>query len=91
MTLAITAIVAAAALSGVVFATPQQVMAGGNGHRHHDNNNGIRVDQQVNQQNQCSGQPPQALQRETAAAMVATPGPSTLCVNQGNNSADVGH
>jgi hypothetical protein len=56
MTLAITAIVAAAALATVAFAIPQQVMAGGYRH-HHDhqhNNNGIKVDQQVNQENNCT-------------------------------------
>ena len=53
-TLAITAIVAAAALTGVAFAIPQQVMAGvafaipqqvmagGYGHRHHNNHKLIR-------------------------------------------------
>ncbi len=50
MTLTITAIVAAAALASVAFAVPQQVMAGG----HHDNNNAINVDQQINQLNDCT-------------------------------------
>ena len=54
ITLAITAIVAAAALATIAFAAPQQVMAGG--HHNHNNNShdGIKVDQQVNQENQCS-------------------------------------
>ena len=54
-TLVVAAIVAAA-LTGVAFAIPQQVMAGGYGHRHHNNNNhngnSIRVNQAVNQLNQ---------------------------------------
>jgi hypothetical protein len=54
MTLAITAIVAAAALATVAFATPQQVMAGGHNHHGHNNDNGIKVDQQVNQANNCN-------------------------------------
>jgi archaellin len=55
VTLAITAIVAAAALATVAFAVPQQAMAGGH-HNHHDHNsnNGIKVDQQVNQLNNCT-------------------------------------
>ena len=56
MTIAITAIVAAAALATVAFAIPQQVLAGGYGHHHHhhNNHNGIKVDQQTNQLNACS-------------------------------------
>lgn len=78
MTLAITAIVAAAALATVAFAVPQQVMAYRHSHHH---NNSIKVDQQVNQQNQCSGQ-----LKEWVAA---TPPGSTVCVNQGNNNAEI--
>lgn len=57
-TLAIAAIVVAAALSGVAFAVPQQVMAGGYGHHNHNHNhnNGIRVDQQISQLNACTNQ-----------------------------------
>lgn len=84
MTLAITAIVAAAALATVAFAVPQQVMA----YRHnHHNNNRIKVDQQVNQANLCSGQSPDM----TEWVMTTPPGSSTVCVNQGSNSADIGH
>ncbi len=54
ITLAITAIVAAAALATVAFAVPQQVMAGGHHHQH--NNNVIKVDQQINQENNCTNQ-----------------------------------
>jgi archaellin len=53
ITLAITAIVAAAALATVAFAVPQQVMAGGH-HNHNNNSNGIKVDQQINQLNNCT-------------------------------------
>jgi hypothetical protein len=52
MTLAITAIVAAAALATVAFAAPQQVMAGG----HQQHNKGIRVNQEINQLNACTNQ-----------------------------------
>jgi hypothetical protein len=56
MTIAITAIVAAAALATVAFAIPQQVLAGGYGHHHHhhNNHNGLKVDQQTNQLNACT-------------------------------------
>ena len=56
MTLAITAIVAAAALATVAFAVPPQAMAWGHHHHHNHNNhnNGIRVDQQINQENNCT-------------------------------------
>ena len=55
--IAITVIVAAAALATVAFAIPQQVLAGGYGHHHHhhhNNHNGIKVDQQTNQLNACT-------------------------------------
>jgi hypothetical protein len=92
-TLAIAAIVAAAALSGVAFAIPQQVMAGGYGHRHHNNNhnaNSIKVDQQINQLNACNG-------TSSAPDHVATglstdntgSGSGTVCLNTADNSADI--
>ena len=56
MTLAITAIVAAAALATVAFAAPQQVMAGGHNHHGHNNDKGIRVNQEANQLNTCNNQ-----------------------------------
>ncbi len=96
-TLAIAAIVAAAALTGVAFAIPQQVMAGGYyGHRHHNNNhngNSIKVDQQINQLNACNG-------TGSAPDHVATglttgnggSGSATVCLNNADNSADIhGH
>ena len=84
MTLAIAAIVAAAALTTVAFAAPQQVMAYRHHHHHNDNHKNIKVDQQVNQQNQCSGQPPE-LQNLAMMRQVH----STLCINEGNNSAEI--
>jgi hypothetical protein len=73
ITLAITAIVAAASVATIVFTVPQQVMAGGYHHHyhHHNNNhkNGIMVDQQINQENNCTNQ--------------------TLCANTGNNQANI--
>ena len=55
MTLAITAIVAAASLASVGLAVTQQAIA--STHNHHNNDQkGIKVDQQVSQENQCNGQ-----------------------------------
>lgn len=55
---------------------------------HHNNNhNGIKVDQQVNQENQCNRQPP----KEMDASWVETQNPSTMCVHVGENQADIGH
>ena len=55
--LAITPIVAAAALAlaAVIFAIPQQAFAWGH-HHHHNHNNGNRIDvnQTINQENDCS-------------------------------------
>ena len=87
ITLAITAIIAAASLATVAFAVPQQVMAYRHQHPHNDNHKSIRVDQQVNQENQCSGQLPGRI----AFASLMERAPSTVCVNEGNNSADIGH
>ncbi len=56
MTLGITAIVVAAGLATVGFAVPQQVMAGGHHNHHNNNDNGIKVDQQINQLNNCTDQ-----------------------------------
>jgi hypothetical protein len=56
ITLAITAIVAAAALTTVAFAVPQQVMAWGHHYYHHNSSNSIRVNQEINQLNACTNQ-----------------------------------
>jgi len=87
-TLAIAAIVAAVALTGVAFAIPQQVMAGGHRHGHNHDSNGVKVDQQVNQENQCNGQQPKSMD---LAAPQNPSEPSTTCVNLGENQADIGH
>jgi hypothetical protein len=55
VTLAIAAIIAATALTAAAFAIPQQVLAGGH-HNHNSNHNGnsLKVDQQINQLNNCT-------------------------------------
>ena len=89
MTLAITAIVAAAALATIAFAVPQQVMAGG--HRHH-NSNSIRVDQQVNQANLCSTDLTHlSVTGVREAAAQQAPESNTVCANIGSNNATIGH
>jgi hypothetical protein len=89
-TLAIVTIVAALALTGVAFAVPKQVLA----YKHHYNHNSITVDQQINQANLCTGVTPddgeeeesvQAESQETEEAASA----QTVCLNTGNNSADI--
>ncbi|HET7148205.1 MAG TPA: hypothetical protein VFI73_06855 [Candidatus Nitrosopolaris sp.] len=51
VTLAVVAMVAAMTLTAVAFAIPQQVLA----YRHHHNhNNNLKVDQQINQLNNCT-------------------------------------
>jgi hypothetical protein len=96
-TLAIAAIVAAAALTGVAFAIPQQVMAGGYGHRHHNNHNGnsIKVNQAVNQLNACSTTSPSppdnvlSKDTQTGGGNQGGSGSSTVCLNSGDNNADI--
>jgi hypothetical protein len=93
-TLVVAAIVAAAALTGVAFAIPQQVMAGGYyGHRHHNNNhngNSIRVNQAVNQLNACNGTSSEpTLVRGAMSTDNGGSSSSTLCLNTGSNSADI--
>jgi hypothetical protein len=98
VTLAIVAVVAAMTLTAVAFAIPQQALA----YKHHNNHkNSIKVDQQVNQQNSCTGVPVLA-----RLGPMTTPGPSTMsltggsvsdgssvsgtiCLNQGENSVDI--
>jgi hypothetical protein len=76
ITLGIVAIVAAIALTGVAFTIPQQALAGG--HHNNHNSNSVKVDQQVNQQNNCTG-PLVLPQWDT----------STDCQNFGDNHADI--
>ena len=74
--LAVATIVAAMAVTGIsAMATP--AFAGG----HHHNNNGIKVHQSINQANICSGPSP--------TEAVRGPSPTTLCVNDGSNNADI--
>ncbi|MFZ0896287.1 MAG: hypothetical protein WAZ77_17445 [Candidatus Nitrosopolaris sp.] len=99
-TLAIASIVVAVALAGVAFATPQQVLAGGH-HNHKDKSNSVKVDQQINQQNACSTPtqtppPPPPANNSSGQPLehsdaVDTTGSSssTICLNSGNNSADI--
>jgi hypothetical protein len=82
--LGIVAIVAALALTGVAFAVPQQALAGGHHYKHNNHNsNSIKVDQQINQLNQCTGVPPDNIRT------LDNSGSSTVCLNQGDNSADI--
>jgi archaellin len=53
VTLGIAAVVAAVALTAVAFAIPQQAFAH-YGHHNHHNSNSIKVDQQINQLNNCT-------------------------------------
>jgi len=88
-TLAIIAIVAALALSGVAFAVPQQVLA----YKHHHNHNSIKVDQQTSQANVCTG----ASSADTGTDDSSTdhaldeeaPLPPTVCLNTANNTANI--
>jgi hypothetical protein len=81
VTLAIVAIVAASTLTAVAFAIPQQALA----YKHHHHNNHIKVDQQINQLNNCTGPsliPPPRLEMTVSQ-------PSTDCQNFGDNQADI--
>jgi hypothetical protein len=96
VTLAIVAVVAAMTLTAVAFAIPQQALA----YKHHNNNNNhknsIKVDQQVNQQNSCTGVP--VIKRDGATLGVSTlslttsqpnSDSGTFCLNSGDNSVDI--
>jgi hypothetical protein len=91
VTLAIVAIVAARALTAIPFAVPQQALAGGNHYKHNNHNNhnsnSIKVDQQVNQQNACTSPPPP----KDGNGQLWTTGSSssTVCLNFGDNSANI--
>ena len=84
-TLAIASIVVAVALAGVAFTTPQQVLAGGH---HNHKHNSVKVDQQINQLNNCTSPlPPPPKPELTAGTSGSTS--STVCLNFGDNSADI--
>ena len=96
VTLAIVAVVAAMTLTAVAFAIPQQALA----YKHHNNHkNSIKVDQQVNQQNSCTGvpvtpqpMPPLGVSTLSMSGGSANDGSSvsgTVCLNQGDNSVDI--
>ena len=78
-TLAIASLVATMALTAATFTIPQQAFAGGH---HHHHNNSIKVDQQINQQNQCTGVPLDNIRW-------LADGSSTVCLNFGDNSVDI--
>ena len=89
VTLAIVAIVAATTLTAVAFAIPQQALAYKHHHNHNNNNNKIKVDQQINQQNDCTGVqvlPPDLM---TNGPQSSGSSSSTVCINQGDNSVDI--
>ncbi len=52
LTLGIVAIIAAMTLTAVAFAIPQQALA--YRHHNHNHNNSLKVDQQINQLNNCT-------------------------------------
>jgi uncharacterized protein HemX len=86
--LAIVAIVAALALTGVAFAVPQQVLA----YRHHNNHNSnsIKVDQQTSQQNSCIGSSADTRTDENSTLPeTEEPLSPTVCLNTANNTADI--
>jgi len=78
--LTVTAIVAAIAVTGIA-ATATPALAWG----HHHHNNGIKVNQSIDQLNVCSGRPIEV--RPTVATTLS----STICVNEGSNNADIQH
>ncbi|MDP9289215.1 MAG: hypothetical protein M3P08_13600 [Thermoproteota archaeon] len=81
VTLGLVAIVAAMTLTAVAFAIPQQALA--YGHHNHNNSNSIKVDQQINQLNECTGVPLDNIRT------LDNTGSSTVCLNQADNSADI--
>jgi hypothetical protein len=88
-TLAIVAVVTAMTLTAVAFAIPQQALAHNNNNNH---KNSIKVDQQVNQQNSCTG----VRDGSTLGVSTISLTPSqlssdsgTFCLNSGDNSVDI--
>ena len=82
VTLGIVAIVAAMTLTAVAFAIPQQALA----YRHHNHNNSIKVDQQINQLNNCTGAPQE---KDHMGSATVPSSSSTVCLNSGDNSANI--
>ena len=93
VTLGIVAIVAAMTLTAVGFAIPQQALAYRHHNNHNNHNNSIKVDQQVNQLNDCTTPPPPRAMDEAAtkssSSDVSSSSSGTVCLNSGDNSADI--
>ena len=87
VTLGIVAIVAAMTLTAVGFAIPQQALAYRHHNNHNNHNNSIKVDQQDNQLNDCTTPPPLPAMDETATNSSSSTG--TVCLNTGDNLADI--
>ena len=85
VTLGIVAIVAAMTLTAVGFAIPQQALAYRH-HNHNNHNNSIKVDQQINQLNNCTGAPQE---KDHMGSATVPSSSSTVCLNSGDNSADI--
>ncbi|MDQ6668007.1 MAG: hypothetical protein M3Y53_07245 [Thermoproteota archaeon] len=88
VTLGIVAVVAAMTLTAVAFAIPQQALAYRH-HNNHNNSNSIKVDQQINQLNNCTGAPVDSGQQDQQQQQQSAVGGGTVCINSGDNSADI--
>jgi hypothetical protein len=84
VTLAIVAVVAAMTLTAVAFAIPQQALA----YRHHNNHNNHNNSVKVNQLNNCTGAPQKTVDNGAALQEMGTAS-GTVCLNSGDNSADI--
>lgn len=86
--LSLAAIIAVIAVTTIGFAIPQQALA----YRHH-HSNGVKVDQQINQANVCTGVNEEASESPTQVEKEsAEPAPvPTICLNSGSNTADINH
>ena len=87
MMLTLASIVVAVALAGVAFTTTQQVLAGGH---HNHKHNSVKVDQQINQLNNCTSPlPPPQPRQENSTVLTVGSSSSTVCLNFGDNSAEI--
>jgi hypothetical protein len=90
VTLGIVAIVAAMTVTAVGFAIPQQALAYRHHNNHNNHNNSIKVDQQVNQLNDCTTPPPPpAMDKAANNNSIDGSSSGTVCLNTGDNSADI--
>ena len=79
VTLAIVDVVAAMTLTAVAFAIPQQALAYRHHNNHNNHNNSIKVDQQINQLNNCTGAPQETMDNvATVQAMGSSSGKYAL-------------